>query len=356
MAIPERRLAESPPRRISPHNIYKKTIFFFSQINYYLRGTLHPDTMKIFEEIGQFLSKCAENNEKPLIAVLGPTASGKTALSVEIARQFNGEVISADSRQIYKYMDIGTAKIAPHEMKGIKHHLLDVADPAEEFTLSDFKRHALKAINEIYTRKKTPVLCGGTGLYFSSIIQNYEIPHIPPQFDIRQKLAQYYEEHGAEALHLLLKERDPVTAAKIHPNNIRYVIRALEINMAGGAPKNDKKGRPMFAVFKVGIDWPRDILYDRINRRVDEQLEAGLLNEVKGLLLRGYNEKLPSMSSLGYPELIGYIKGELTLEEAADLIRKNTRNYCKRQLTWFRREKDVAWIPGDELKKILAAE
>ncbi len=310
--------------------------------------------MKIFESIREFLSDCVKEGQKPLIAVLGPTASGKTALSVEIAKKFNGEVISADSRQIYKYMDIGTAKIAPHEMRGIKHHLLDVADPADEFTLSDFKRHALKAINEIHARKKIPVLCGGTGLYFSTIIQNYEIPRIPPQFDIRQKLAQYYEEHGAEALHALLKERDPAAAARIHPNNVRYVIRALEINMAGGAPKNDEKGRPMFAVFKVGIDWPRDILYERINRRVDEQLSAGLLNEVKGLLMRGYDEKLPSMSSLGYPELIGYIKGEITLEEAADLIRKNTRNYCKRQLTWFRREKDVAWIGGEELKEILA--
>ncbi len=312
--------------------------------------------MKIFESIREFLSECEKEGQKPLIAVLGPTASGKTALSVEIAKRYNGEVISADSRQIYKYMDIGTAKITPHEMQGVKHHLLDVADPAEEFTLSDFKRHALKAINEIHQRKKIPVMCGGTGLYFSSIIQNYEIPRIPPQFDIRQKLAQYYEEHGAEALHALLKERDPVAAAKIHPNNVRYVIRALEINMAGGTQKNDEKGRPMFSVFKVGIDWPRDILYERINRRVDEQLSAGLLNEVKGLLMRGYNEKLPSMSSLGYPELIGYIKGEATLEQAADLIRKNTRNYCKRQLTWFRREKDVAWIPGDELKRILAAE
>lgn len=308
--------------------------------------------MKIFDKIREFLTACEENGEKPLIAVLGPTASGKTALSVEIARIFDGEVISADSRQVYKYMDIGTAKIAPHEMKGVRHHLLDVVEPDGEFTLSDFKRHALKAINEIHLRKSIPVLCGGTGLYFSTIMQNYEIPRIPPQFDLRQKLAQYYEEHGAEALHAMLKERDPAAAEKIHPNNVRYVIRALEINMAGGVRKNDTKGRPMFAVFKIGIDWPREILYDRINRRVEEQLSAGLLNEVKGLLMRGYDEKLPSMSSLGYPELIGYIKGEATLEEAAENIRKNTRNYCKRQMTWFRREKDVFWISGKELEEI----
>ncbi len=309
--------------------------------------------MQILESIDNFLKNCREQGKKPLIAVLGPTASGKTALSIEIAKKFNGEVISADSRQIYKYMDIGTAKVTKTEMQGIKHHLLDVVDPKEEFTLSDFKRHAIKAINEIHSRQKTPILCGGTGLYFSSVIQNYQIPRIPPQLDLRQELTTFYEQNGAEALHNLLKEKDPTSAEKIHPNNVRYVIRALEINMGVGQKKHENKGEKLFEVFKVGIEWPRDILYGRINRRVHEQLDSGLINEVKTLLMRGYNEKLPSMTSLGYPELIEYIKGEVSLEQATENIQKNTRNYCKRQLTWFRRESDLNWIAGEEVKKYL---
>lgn len=310
--------------------------------------------LKMFEKIKYFLDQSKENNEKPIIAVMGPTASGKTALSIKIAKKFNGEVISADSRQVYKYMDIGTAKVRQYEMEGIKHHLLDIIDPAQDFTLSDYKRYAIKAINDILKRQKTPIMCGGTGLYFSSIIQNYEIPQVPPNFGIREKFAKYYKKHGAEALHLLLKEKDPISASKIHPNNVRYVIRALEIASVSGETKKDVVGRPMFSVFKIGIDWPREILYERINKRIDEQMEEGLLNEVKGLLLRGYNEKLPSMSSLGYPELIGYIKGEMSLEPAIELFKKNTRNYCKRQLVWFRREKDILWIKGEDLKEILA--
>jgi len=310
--------------------------------------------MKILEDIKSFQEQCNADNRKPLIAILGPTASGKTALSIEIAKKINGEVISADSRQVYKYMDIGTAKVTQHEMQGIKHYLLDITDPSEEFTLADFKRQAIKAINDIHTRKKVPILCGGTGLYFSAITQNYQIPRVPPQFDIRQKLAMYYEENGADALYAMLKERDPKAAEKIHPNNIRYVIRALEVSMSGNDQNKKRQGEPQFDVFKIGIDWPRDVLYERINRRVYEQIDNGLLNEVKTLLMKGYSEKLPSMSSLGYPELIEYIKGEVSLEQALDNIQKNTRNYCKRQLTWFRREKDITWVSGYEMQEYLS--
>lgn len=307
--------------------------------------------MKIFEEIQQFLDHCNETDKKPLISILGPTASGKTALSIEVAKRFNGEVISADSRQIYKYMDIGTAKITPAEMEGIKHHMLDVVDPSNEFTLADFKRQAIKAINEIHTRKKVPILCGGTGLYFNAIIENYQIPQVPPQFDLRQKLAQYYEQHGAEALHKILQEHDPEAAAQIHPNNVRYVIRAIEICTVNKGKKIDQKGEQMFESLNIGIDWPRDILYDRINKRVHVQLESGLLNEVKTLLMKGYNEKHPSMSSLGYLELIEFLKGDVTMEQAIENIQKNTRNYCKRQQTWFRRYKDIHWVQGSEIEE-----
>ena len=309
--------------------------------------------LQLFSKIQAFLQEAKDLQKSPLIALAGPTASGKTALSIEIAKAFKGEIISADSRQIYKQMDIGTAKITPAEQQGIPHYLLDVVDPSEEFSLADYKRLAMKIIQEILRRKHVPIVCGGTGLYLNTILENYQIPQVPPQYDLRQKFAQYYEEHGPLALHKLLQERDPEAAARIHPHNVRYVIRALEINIAGNQKKQDQKGEPLFHTFTIGIDWPRELLYERINHRLDEQLEKGLLNEVKTLLMRGYNEKLPSMSSLGYLELIAYLKGECSLEEAAENIKKNTRNYAKRQLTWFRRYKDMYWINGPELEKYL---
>jgi tRNA dimethylallyltransferase len=308
--------------------------------------------MQLFEEIQQFLHESEQLKKRPLIVVMGPTASGKTALSLRIAKNFNGEIISADSRQVYKYMDIGTDKIPELKQEGIRHHLLDVVDPKDEFTLADYKRMTLKAANEIHQRQKVPVLCGGTGLYLNAILQNYQIPQIPPNFEIRQRLAQYYEQHGATELHKLLAEHDPQSAKNIHPNNVRYVIRALEINLAGHRPKIDQKGEQMFNVFTVGIEWPREELYERINRRVEDQIGRGLLNEVKTLLMKGYNEKIPSMSSLGYLELIAFINGEKTFEEAVESIKQNTRNYAKRQLTWFRRYENVHWIRGQELERI----
>lgn len=311
--------------------------------------------MKLFEDIRQFLLECEQLRKRPLIVILGPTASGKTALSLKIAKDFDGEVISADSRQIYKYMDIGTDKIPAPAQQGIRHHLLDIVNPDEEFTVADFKRQTMKAVNEIYARRKVPVLCGGTGLYLNAVIENYQIPQIPPQYGLRQQLAQYYEQHGATALHQMLVERDPQTAANIHPNNVRYVIRALEINYVGGNQKQDCKGEQLFSVFAVGVEWPREVLYERINRRVEDQISRGLLNEVKTLLMKGYHEKLPAMSSLGYLELVAYLRGEKTYEQAIEDIRKNTRNYAKRQMTWFRRYRSVHWIPGDELDHVLAS-
>ncbi len=306
--------------------------------------------LQLFSKIQDFLQEANELQKSPLIALVGPTASGKTALSLEIAKAFKGEIVSADSRQIYKQMDIGTAKISAAEQQGVPHYLLDVVDPSEEFSLADYKRLALKIIQEILRRKHLPIVCGGTGLYINTILENYQIPQVPPQYDLRQKFANYYEEHGPIALHKLLQEHDPEAAARIHPHNVRYVIRALEINIAGNQKKIDQKGEPLFHTLTIGIDWPRDLLYERINKRLDQQMETGLLNEVKTLLMRGYNSKLRSMSSLGYLELITYLKGECSLEEAAENIKKNTRNYAKRQLTWFRRYKDIYWINGLELE------
>jgi tRNA dimethylallyltransferase len=324
-------------------HVVKKTI------NIGRHGLNIHNKMQIFKEISAFLA----SSKAPLIAIIGPTASGKTSLSIDIAKKFNGEVISADSRQVYKYMDIGTEKVTKSQMEGIPHHLLDIVEPNKEFTLSDYKRLALKTIKDIQNRGKLPILCGGTGLYLNAIIENYQVPAVPPQYDIRQRLAQYYEEHGAEALHALLKEKDPDAAEKIHPNNVRYVIRALEVNIITSKGMTYKKGDQMFDVLTIGIDWDREILYDRINRRVDEQLQKGLLNEVKTLLMRGYSENLPSMSSLGYKELIDYLRGDTTFEEATENFKKNTRNYAKRQLTWFRRYRDVRLIDGKELESYL---
>ncbi|MBU0668458.1 tRNA (adenosine(37)-N6)-dimethylallyltransferase MiaA [Patescibacteria group bacterium] len=310
--------------------------------------------MKIYQEIKQFLSRCEAENKPAIIAIVGPTASGKTALSLKIAHEINGEIISADSRQVYKYMDIGTDKLHESKMEGIKHHLIDIIDPSEQFTLSDYKRLAIKAINEIHRRKKIPILCGGTGLYINAIIQNYQVPVVSPQYDLRQELARYYEEHGAQALHDMLKERDPEAANQIHPNNVTYVIRALEINIAGNQNKKNVTGEQEFAVFVVGIDWSREVLYERINRRVDDLIGNGLLNEVKSLFMRGYNEKMPSMSSIGYQELIEFLSGNVTLEQAIENIKKNTRNYCKRQQTWFRRYRDIHWLDGQNLQEYLS--
>lgn len=310
--------------------------------------------MDIFEDVKQFLAQCEAQGKPAIVAIVGPTASGKTSFSLQLAKAIDGEIISADSRQVYKYMDIGTDKIHESARQGIKHHLIDILEPDDEFTLADYKRMAIKTINEIHRRKKIPILCGGTGLYLNAIIDNYQVPKVPPQYDLRQELARYYEQHGAEALHKLLQEKDPQAAARIHPNNVTYVIRALEINIAGGRNKEDQKGETEFEVFTIGVDWPREILYDRINGRVDELMGKGLLNEVKTLLMRGYNEKMPSMNSIGYQELIEFLKGDGTLEEAVEKIKQNTRNYCKRQLTWFRRHENIHWIDGSELEQYLS--
>jgi len=310
--------------------------------------------MDIYQEIKQFLSQCEAENKPAIIAIVGPTASGKTALSLKIAHEINGEIISADSRQVYKYMDIGTDKLHESKMEGIKHHLIDIIDPAEVFTLSDYKRLAIKAINEIHRRKKIPILCGGTGLYINAIIQNYQVPVVSPQFDLRQKLAQYYEQNGAEALHDMLKERDPEAAKQIHPNNVPYVVRALAINTAGNQNKKNITGDEEFAVFTIGIDWPREVLYERINSRVDDLIGNGLLNEVKTLFIQGYNEKMRSMNSIGYQELIEFLRGNAMLDQAIENIKKNTRNYCKRQQTWFRRYKNIHWIDGQNLQEYLS--
>ena len=307
---------------------------------------------ELYIQLDTFIQTCKETGDKPLIVILGQTASGKTELSIDIAKRVDGEVISTDSRQVYKYMDIGTAKITEEEKKGIKHHLIDIVEPDQPFNLSDFIQKARFAIKEIQEKNKVPMLVGGTGLYISAIVENYKISKAQPDLILRKQLEEEYKKHGAEYLHQKLKKLDPKSAANIHPNNVRYVIRAIEINLATKNQKKDQKGAPKFAVFNIGIDWPRELLYKRINKRADIQIKKGLLEEVQSILDKGYDTNLPSMASIGYQEIIPYLKGKTTLEEAKEILKRNTRRYAKRQMTWFKRYKHVNWLDYSELNKI----
>lgn len=292
--------------------------------------------------VADFLKKCRDNNKKPLLALLGPTASGKTALSLDIAEKFNCEIISADSRQVYRGMDIGTDKILPEARRGIPHYLIDVADPSERFTVADFKRLAEEKIGEILGCGKFPFIVGGTGLYIDVLTKNFSLP--PENKRLRAQLEKELKKYGKAALYKKLKKLDPKNAEKIHPNNARYVIRALEILLTTKSPKNDKRAEPKYEILQFGLNWPREKLFERIGARVDAQLKKGLIKEVKSLLKMGYDKDLPSMTSLGYKEIIAYLDGKLTLESASELLKKNTRNYAKRQITWFKRDKNVVWI------------
>jgi len=304
--------------------------------------------MNIDQLILKFVKESKESSQKPLLVILGGTASGKTSLSIKLAKLFNGEIISTDSRQVYKYMDIATAKIKPQEMQGIPHYMIDIVDPDQEFTLADFVNKAKIHIEDILRRGKLPILAGGTGLYIRAICENYTITHIAPNSLLRAKLQKELEEKGESYLYERLKSLDPESADKIHPHNHRYVIRAIEIAEAG-QKKSNLKSKGEYNVLKFGIEWDREKLYERINARASNQIKNGLINETKILLQKGYNLSLPSMSSLGYPEIIKYMSGEVSLAEALALLQQNTRNYAKRQLTWFRRESDVIWVPGEEI-------
>lgn len=307
--------------------------------------------MNLEVQIKKFLQKTQEEGKPPLIVILGPTASGKTDLSLKLAAKFKSEIVSADSRQVYRGMDLGTDKVPPKIRKKIPHHLIDLLNPDQPFTLGIFKKKALAAIHDILKRGKIPFLVGGTGLYLRSLTQNYQIPALPPNPKLRARLEKEAQKKGTEFLHQKLKKLDPKTAAKIHPRNLRYLIRALEIILTTQKTKKERRGKPLFAVFSIGIKWPREVLYERIEKRVDEQVKNGLLEETKRLLAQGYSEKLPSMSSLGYRELARYLKGELTWEEAVLLIKKNTRHYARRQITWFRKDRDTYWVSGEKIFK-----
>ena len=283
---------------------------------------------------------------KNLVVITGPTAVGKTDISIKLAKEINGEIISADSIQVYKGLDIGSAKITEDEMDGVKHYLIDVLEPTDDFDIYTFKQMAEEAIEEIYAKGKAPIIVGGTGFYIQSVLYDVDFEETEVDMEYRKELEELAKINGNKYVHEMLEEVDPEYAAGIHPNNLKRVIRALEFYHENNIPlskhnaeQKENESPYNFAYYVLNDD--RDVLYDRINKRVDLMFDKGLVDEVKGLGLNNTNQ---SMQGIGYKEVLDYLNGNLSLEETKELIKKNTRHFAKRQLTWFRREKVVQMI------------
>lgn len=301
--------------------------------------------------------------KKPCIILTGPTAVGKTKLSIALAKALNGAIISADCMQVYKHMDIGSAKVTPEEMEGVPHYLIDCMDPTEEFHVAAFQEMAMKAMDEIWAQGKLPIIAGGTGFYIQALLKQVDFSETSGESEIRKRLQKELEEQGAAAMHDRLKACDPKAAEEIHPNNSKRVIRALEYFEETGKPisshneeQKEKESPYTYCYFVLNDDRAR--LYDRINLRVDIMMQQGLVDEVKKLMDMGLDESYVSMKGIGYKELFPYIRGEMPLESCVEAIKMESRRYAKRQLTWFRREKDVIWVDkqafGYDEEKILA--
>ncbi len=302
--------------------------------------------------------------KKPLIILTGPTAVGKTKLSIALAKAVGGEIISADSMQVYRQMDIGSAKIRPEEMEGIPHYLVDCLEPDEEFHIVKFQQMAKEAMEKIYANGHIPILVGGTGFYIQAIVKDIDFTANEENTEIRAKWELYAKEQGAEALHRELEKIDPKSAEDIPAGNVKRVIRALEFYELSGrriSEHNEEqkaKSSPYNYAYFVLNDH-RELLYQRIEQRIDEMLKEGLVEEVRGLKERGFTRHMVSMQGLGYKEILDYLDGSLTLEEAVYILKRDTRHFAKRQLTWFRREPSVEWIHKYEYdydnEKILSA-
>ena len=285
--------------------------------------------------------------KREIIVICGPTAVGKTKYAIETALHVGGEVVSCDSMQLYKYMDIGSAKPTPEEQAQVKHHLVDEINPGEPFSVAKYQKMAKEAIEDIFARGKTPVIAGGTGLYLNALLYDMDFSAPPRDEAYREQLYKDAEEFGSIYLHNKLQMVDPDAAARIHPNNIKKVVRALEAAEEGHKVKDfatELQPTKDYSYRLIGLTRDRAELYDRINQRVDMLVDMGLLEEVKGLLDMGLSEVDISMKGIGYKEIIGYYHGEYDLEEAIRLVKKNTRRYAKRQLTWFRRYEDMQWF------------
>ena len=287
-------------------------------------------------------------NKPKILCVVGPTASGKTDYAVELALKCGGEVVSCDSMQIYKHMDIGTAKPTADEMKGVKHHMIDIIEPNESFSVARFSEMARECIDDILLRGKMPVLCGGTGLYFDSTINNINFIQMDTDKEYRKYLESAAKEFGNEYVYKILKRVDEESAESIHPNNLKRVIRALEIYKTTGKKKSelDKEqlSEPLYEPEITGLMRDREVLYDRINKRVDIMMEKGLVEEVSELIKMGIDTEATSMQAIGYKEIIEYLDGKTSLSDAVDKIKRESRRYAKRQLTWFKRNEKIHWI------------
>jgi tRNA dimethylallyltransferase len=303
-------------------------------------------------------------NKSALIVILGPTAVGKTSISIELAKRLDGEIVSADSRLFYRGMDIGTAKPTKYEMAGIPHHLIDVADPDEIWNLAIFQREAYQAIDSIIKRGKFPILVGGTGQYIRAIIEGWQIPSQKPDYALRDALNNWADEIGAEALYERLKNLDPEAAENIDYRNVRRVVRALEVIFKSGVRFSElrRKQACPYRPIILGLTRTREELYQRIDQRIDLMMEQGLVDEVRGLLDRGYSPELPTMSAIGYGEIIQYLEGKISLKDAVILIRRNTRSFVRRQANWFKPDDPrITWFVAtdcvlDDIEKYIREE
>ena len=292
-------------------------------------------------------------SKKPMVVLTGPTAVGKTALSIDLAKKINGAIISADSMQVYKYMDIGSAKITKEEMQGIDHYLIDELMPEDEFNIVQFQKMAKEALDKIYSKGQIPIITGGTGFYIQGLLYDIDFDAQNQNDSIRKEMEAFAVEKGAHQLHELLKDIDPVSYDIIHENNVKRVIRAIEFYRISGYPisehnqqEKQKESPYNFAYFVLNDD--RENLYKRIDKRVDIMVKQGLVEEVRRLHQMGYSKDMVSMQGLGYKEILRSFEGEYSMEEAIDIIKRETRRFAKRQITWFRREKEVIWINKNE--------
>ncbi len=286
-----------------------------------------------------------EVGARRLLVICGPTGVGKTAAAIALAQRLGAEIVAADSRTVYRHMDIGTAKPTRQQRGLVPHHLIDVADPDEVFTLATYRRLALAAVDEIFARGTTPILVGGTGLYIRAVVDGLILPPVPPDWELRQRLEDA-ERRAPGTLHGRLATIDPVATTRIHPRNVRRLIRALEVYEQTGRPitSSQQHASPAFKTTQIGLTMDRAELYERIEQRVDEQLAQGLLEEVKGLLNQGYDRSLSALQGVGYKEMIEYVDGVATLEEATRQLKRNTRRLAKRQYTWFRQDPRIRWV------------
>lgn len=290
-----------------------------------------------------------ERMNESIVAVVGPTASGKTALAIALAEKFGGEIVSADSRQVYRGMNIGTAKPTQEEMRAVPHHLIDIKDPDEPYTVAEYKTDAITAIHAITAHGKLPIIAGGTGLYVDAVLDNLDIPKVAADPELRARLEKEIEEKGLAAAFEKLITLDPEAAYIVDPKNPRRVVRALEVALVTGLPftAQRKKNPPLFDAFRIGLNPPPDILRERINARADQMLRDGLIKEVSALVEK-YGPDCAALDAIGYREVIAHLRGDLSLDAAATLIKTNTWRYAKRQITWFKKNSGVHWVQNGQ--------